>query len=404
MSFHLIYFLKIVGNMASINAVIVPAKVLKGGKHKIRISIAHNSETRYLVTDIIVDSIKEFKNGIVVKRPDAAMLNVKIRGLLQKYQTTIDELGYTEGLTCAELVYQIKSTENSKHRTLNSVCNEYIANSRAKQRTKLTYETARNVLMEYISGNALIESVNHATIIGFDKHLHKKGLRNSTIRRYMAFFISMLKYSVRCGYAQFKIDPTLGYSLPQSQPRQSWLTVQEIKLIRDLQRAPKHLLKCRDLFMLSYYLGGINMIDLLKINFNEQVKTIKYVRTKTADIPKVNEYVEFDIPEEAKPIIDRMKGPDGRLAVTEFDRQTTCSPFFRRSFPELRNILGIPNLIYYSARKSFSQHAYTLGVPESVIDYILGHKVGKGGMLFNYVYVTPEMATQAVRKVLDNLK
>lgn len=69
--------------MASINAVIVPAKVLKGGKHKIRISIAHNSETRYLVTDIIVDSIKEFKNGIVVKRPDAAMLNVKIRGLLQ---------------------------------------------------------------------------------------------------------------------------------------------------------------------------------------------------------------------------------------------------------------------------------------------------------------------------------
>lgn len=40
-----------------------------------------------------------------------------------------------------------------------------------------------------------------------------------------------------------------------------------------------------------------------------------------------------------------------------------------------------------------------------VIDYILGHSLGGGGKaLYTYIKVTPEMATQAVRKVLDNLK
>lgn len=49
--------------MATLNSVIVPAKVLKDGHHKVRISVAHNGETRYIVTDIIIDLTKEFKNG-----------------------------------------------------------------------------------------------------------------------------------------------------------------------------------------------------------------------------------------------------------------------------------------------------------------------------------------------------
>ena len=48
--------------MATLKTVIVPAKALKEGRHKIRISVAHNGETRYIATNIIIDSDKEFKN------------------------------------------------------------------------------------------------------------------------------------------------------------------------------------------------------------------------------------------------------------------------------------------------------------------------------------------------------
>lgn len=68
-----------------------------------------------------------------------------------------------------------------------------------------------------------------------------------------------------------------------------------------------------------------------------------------------------------------------------------------------RGTLNLPSLTFYSARKSFAQHAFMLGESESVIDYVLGHSLGggKNNMLYSYVKVTPEMATACVRKVCD---
>lgn len=391
--------------MAVLNAVIVPAKVLKGGRHKVRISVAHNGETRYIVTDIIIDSAKEFKNGAVVKRPDAAIINTKLRGLLQRYQGVIDELAYVNGLSCPELVYQIKNAGNYKHRTLLSIYEEYMANAHIKPGTRNGYVNIWRVITGHLSEKMLAENITHGTILGLDKYLRDRGLKSTTVRNYLVFLMVLLNYAKRCGYVQFRIDPFAGYELPKMEVRQSWLSVQEVKAIRDFKTNKPNLRKCRDIFMLSYYLGGINMIDLLDINFNEQTETIHYVRKKTEDRPKMNKFVEFTIPDEARQIINRYKDANGQISVSPYQRQTNLHSFFDVNMPKLAEATGIKRLIYYSARKSFSQHAFDLGVSTSVIDYILGHRVDKGGTsLYAYIYVTPPMATEAVRKVLDNLK
>lgn len=391
--------------MAILNAVIVPAKVLKNGRHKVRISVAHNGETRYIVTDITIDSMKEFRNGAIVKRPDAAFLNTKLRGLLQRYQGVIDELAYTNGLTCPELVYQIRNAGNYKHRTLLSIYEEYMANAHIKPGTAAGYRNIWRTFSGYLSEMMLVENVTHGTVLGLDKYLRGKGLKLTTVRNYLVFLMVLLNYAKRCGYVQFRVDPFAGYELPKMEVRQSWISVEDVKKIRDLKSTKPNIRKCRDLFMLSYYLGGINIIDLLKINFNEQTETLHYVRSKTETKPKMNKFVEFRIPDEAKQIIDTWKGPDGYLAVTKFQRKDYLHDFFTMNMRKLAALTGIKNLIYYSARKSFSQHAFDLGISESVIDYILGHRVDKGGTsLYAYISVTPEKATKAVRQVLDNLK
>lgn len=392
--------------MATLNSVIVPAKVLKGGRHKVRISVAHNGETRYIVTDIIIDSAKEFKNGQVIKRPDASIKNTKIRALLQKYQTAIDELGYIDGLTCPELVYHIQHAEQYKHRTISSVFKEYIELMRLKPNTILNYNTKYNSLMEFTGENMLIENVNHATVIGYDKFLReKRKLSQCTIRDRLVFLMVLLNYARRCQYAVFKVDPFKGYELPEMTVRQVWLSVDEIKSIRDYQTTRQNLIKCRDIFMLSYYLGGINMKDLLHINFNECGNTIHYVRAKTEHRPKINKFVEFDIPDEAMTIINRYKGKSGYIEFTRTQNESYMHHFFTYNMPILQKELGIKRLIYYSARKSFSQHAFNLGISTSTIDYILGHRLDRNSTsLYNYISVTPELATAAIRKVLDNLK
>lgn len=391
--------------MALLNAVVLQSKEVKGGRNKVRISVAHNGATRYIVTDIVLNSSKEFKNGVVVKRSDATILNVKIRGLLQRYQSVLDELDYIDGLTCPELVFQLKNANNYKHRTLKSIYEEYMAKAHIKDGTAIGYRKIWRGISKHLGEKLLAEHVNHGIILGLDKYLRDNGLKPTTVRTYLVFLMVLLNYAKRCGYVQFHVDPFFGYELPKMEVRQSWISVDDIRRIRDLQTTKPNIAKCRDFFMLSYYLGGINMTDLLDINFDEQSERLHYVRKKTENRPKLNKFVEFRIPDEAKPIIAKWKGRDGRLAVTEYQRRNGMREFLDFNMRKLAKSTGIKNLIYYSARKSFSQHAFDIGISTSVIDYILGHRVDKGGTsLYSYITVTPKIASEAVRKVLDNLK
>lgn len=392
--------------MATLNSVIVPGKALKGGRHKVRISVAHNGEFRYILTDIVLNSAKEFKNGQIVKRPDAAILNTKLRGIMQKCQRAIDELEYIEGLTCPELVYQIKHAERYRHRTLSSIYTEYIDYARLKPGTRSFYASSINCIIECLGDKLLVENINHSTILALDKFMREdKKFKQSTIRNRLVFLMVLLNYAKRCGYVQFRVDPFFGYELPKAEVRQSWLSVDEVRAIRDFRPPTKGQALAKDLFMLSYYLGGINMVDMQDLNFNENPTRIHYVRKKTEHRPKLNKFVEFDIPAEALEIINRRKGDDGRLALSENQRKEHCHSLFDLHLRKIATALNIPNLIYYSARKSFSQHAFDLGVDTPTIDYILGHRVDKNSTsLFNYITVTPELATQAVKIVLDNLR
>lgn len=392
--------------MATLSAVIVPAKVLKNGRHKVRIAVAHNSQTRYILTNITIDSISEFRNGSITRRPDAPMLNTKLRGILQEYQDKVDDIPYHEALTCAELVYALKNGVGKNISTIGEAYEEYIENLVAKPSSIFIYRRLWASLKKHIDPDKPLRTINYSTIAYIENQLSKRKLSDATINNNMVLLGSILRYAQRCGYVEYKRNPFEGYTQHPDVIRDCWLSVDQIKQIRDLQIKSKTISKWRDMFMLSYYLGGINLIDLAKINFKEMNGRLKYIRTKTERQPKINKYVEFIIPDKANEIITRYMDNDGLL---QFPRK-------KRSIESLRDGMAyamrrisdtthIKNLLFYSARKSFSQHAFKLGVSTAVIDYILGHSLAKGGSsLFNYIEVTPDMATKAVREVLDNLK
>lgn len=89
--------------MATLSLTIFKAKVLKDGRHKIRIAVRHKHETSYIITRFIIDSESQFKNGQVVKRPDAAMMNTKLRNLLNEYQEKLDHIKHPELYDCRQL-------------------------------------------------------------------------------------------------------------------------------------------------------------------------------------------------------------------------------------------------------------------------------------------------------------
>lgn len=128
--------------MTTLSLTIVPGKALKDGRHKVRIAVAHRSQTRYILTDVVLNSTKEWKNGKVVKRDDATYLNTKLLQRMQEVQRIIDETPYTEGLSCAELVATILHTRAKKTHTLRSAFEEMLKCQRQKRPPKKTI--ARN--------------------------------------------------------------------------------------------------------------------------------------------------------------------------------------------------------------------------------------------------------------------
>lgn len=391
--------------MATIRTVIVPTKALRDGRHKVRISIAHNGQTRYIPTSVILDNVREWKNGIVVNRGDASYLNTKLRKILQQYQNAIDELGYIDGLSCSELVNCISNSEHNKHKTVKEVFDKYIELSNITEGSKNNYRSHYRCLTSFIDEGTLIERISLITVAGYNKFMIERGYKANSRRDKLMFISLLINFAGRCRYAVPQVNPIIGYDVPQPEVRQSWLSVSDIKKIRDAECTTQGMRICRDVFMLSYYLGGINIVDLLAVNFDECKNNIKYVRAKTKNKPKLNKYVEFTIPSEAKQIISRYKTGNGHLFFGEFNNKNRMHNLFGKNLKKIAAAAGIDKLIYYSARKSFAQHAFQIGVSESVIDYILGHRVDKSSTsLYSYISVTPKQATDAVRLVLDNLK
>ena len=104
--------------MATFFLTIVPNLILKNNKHTVRIAVTHCGQTRYIPTDVTIDSEKEICNGRIVKRPDKERLNIHLMKLLSMYEERASNVQFADSLTCTQLVRLIKSpTSGQKHRT-----------------------------------------------------------------------------------------------------------------------------------------------------------------------------------------------------------------------------------------------------------------------------------------------
>ena len=80
--------------MATIKLAVLKHTKAKDGSFKVRIAVGHKSETHYIVTRYRVATFANFRNGMVVGQPDANYLNVKLRSLLNDYDSRLDRIPY----------------------------------------------------------------------------------------------------------------------------------------------------------------------------------------------------------------------------------------------------------------------------------------------------------------------
>ena len=90
--------------MANFSIVVVPTKKLSNGRHRIRIAVAHHSQTRYISTQFTLDSANQLKNGRVVRHENAANMNACLRKLINEYEEIVTSISYLPAISCTELI------------------------------------------------------------------------------------------------------------------------------------------------------------------------------------------------------------------------------------------------------------------------------------------------------------
>lgn len=392
--------------MATLKLTIFKAKVLKDGRHKIRIAVCHHQETSYIVTRFIIDNLSQFKNGQVVKRPDAAMMNMKLRKILNDYQEKLDSIKNVEMYSCTQLRSILTATGDTQTApTFQAVANEYIDQLTKSGRENYAKLIERNCryFTEFSKGDFLLSDINPMIVENYSIFLrHTKGIGETTIGMMMSRTRTIVNRGVKQQLVKYDINPFAYYKIKTAPVREVDLSVENVRRIKNYNPDSKKLKVARDLFMLSFYLCGINLADLLQVDFRN-VDHVEYIRKKAVNLKQSDQRIVIPIPTAATPIIQRwMNKNTGRL---DFGYKFTYSNFYRYLTRNLNSMAAELNIkekvVYYSARKSFAQFASELGIPDGVIDYCLGHSDKSRGVIRYYTKVREKQAEVAINRVID---
>ena len=382
--------------MPTLSLTIFKAKQLANGKHKIRIAVRHRHETSYIITPYIIDDISQFKNGRVVKRFDAEIINMQLRNLLNKYQSVLDELYNVSSLSAKELKNNILNfSDRNENIYISDICNKYVEELREDKRNGYAelIERCGKYFMEFSKGDIPANTITPTTISNFERFLrNKKNLNQTTTGMYLVRLRVLTNIARKRYFVKQDIPPFQDCKIPQSLERELDLSIEQFKKLKAYAPQSKIERIAKDLWFLSFYLGGINLVDLLSITFLKN-NEIEYVRTKTKNTKRGDKRIELTIPVEAKAIIDKYKSESGELQFGYSFTYRNFNRYIARTLNKIGKEIGIKRLCYYSARKSFVQYGFELGISLEVLEYTIGQSMKQNRPIYNYIRIMKNMQT-----------
>ena len=388
----------------NIRIVILPLKVLADGSHKLRIAVSHNSQTRYIPTRFTVPSLKNLKNGNVVGVPNAQYINLQLRTRMNDFYKACDELEDIDYYTCAQLVNMLtkRSGQKTDLKTVEQISEDMLANRQHawSKSTIAGFKQGIRRFIEHFGKDFVLVTLTHENVLEFHKYLEKQGYSQTSVGMRMDSLKRLVKYAIRHDYVKYRVYPFLDYKSVKSAKRDIALSLELLRKMRDMPLTDKWEIYARDLFMLSFYLCGMNLADILRLDLTQDY--VSFIRQKTFKRRDANDVTEFTIQPEARAILNKYLTPEGKLQFNGFTTERSIQHINADHLKKLRPKLGYEKLIFYSARKTFTQLANELMIKDSVIEYCIGDApLPSNRALYFYVRGNRRMADKAIRRVFD---
>lgn len=314
--------------------------------------------------------------------------------------------------TVEELKDHLKEVINGakKSDTSSFVCYiRKIAETKGRYNTQRNYERVARAI-EIYDKDCTFESVDKKWIVSYIDHERRKGRKDNGIQT----DIQILKFVFNRAIEDEITDkfPFRGVSVKKDQTKKRCLSLEQLRAIRDFKLTGKKAMY-RDCFMLSFYLIGINISDLLFLP-KTALKNgrIIYKRNKTGKL------YDIKVEPEAMEIIARHKSrkKDRLLSFLEEGDATITNTFANNLTRHLRTIGEKERHSYYVtvhhieegitsywSRHTWATMASELDIPMEVIGRSLGHSLWDNAVTSTYIKYDTKKIDEANRKVIDYL-
>lgn len=407
--------------MASIKYYFDQRAKRKDGKFPLKVSISHKQQFALISLEVFLlpeqwDSAKEkvtghpnklFLNNYIVRQKlnvETELLNLKASGAL-------------DSLTGKQIKDKIQQTLGGEVQEQSSLplfvenCRKF-AEEKKNARTKENYLYTLGKVVSFCDEPEALtfEDISYSWLKDFEFFLSETSAINSIsihMRNIRAVFNDALKSEAINCY------PFRKYKIKNEETAKRSLLPKELVSFRDFP-CEEHQRQYLDAFMLTFYLIGINTIDLCNLKEIRNGR-IEYRRAKTKKLYNIK------VEPEAANIIERYKG-EGQL-LNMLDRYKNYKDYAHRLNENLQEIGEVkfkekiikgkkrkvkerkplfPEITTYWARHTWATIAHKIGIPKDTISMALGHEFGckTTGI---YIDFDMEKVDEANRKVIDYL-
>lgn len=390
--------------MASLSLKLIPTRRLASGGLYIYVCLTHKRMARYINTHIEIDDEYQFEAGKVCCRKDAKQLNQKLAYFLSEYQEALDSVDIHKYRDCVALREALDKIVNKPtHMTLSELYDwrkQLFLDEHHEGSAKMQDGGKR--IMLSVLGDCPIEYLTPYDIKRVvAKEFAKRGYSDAYTRILMAQLKANINAAIEEGLVKYDDHPFRGYTMPDGEARLMDLSYAQFRKVMGYIPRTRRETVAKDMMLLSFYLGGINLADIVQADFSGDV--LSYCRQKTASRKHGNKTTMMTIQPEARVIINKYITESGCLRLfPEKSNYESVRSYINKGLREINETLQINMpFSFYTARKTFSMFAFELDVPTEIIEYCIGHSMKKNRPIFNYIRVTMPKADQAIRKVID---
>ena len=124
--------------------------------------------------------------------------------------------------------------------------------------------------LDFCKGDIPIQGVTPELIDGYIKYLRRKGtVSDTSINIMLARTKVIINRAIKQRLVRYDVHPFIACKIASAPIREVDLSIQSFNKIRNYTTDERRLRVARDIFLLSFYLGGINMIDLMNLDFRQ---------------------------------------------------------------------------------------------------------------------------------------